>query len=403
MSNQLAIAAVTATLRKLLLDGINSDPHLNGAIVSAQPPDKARGNNSGSQINLFLYLINYNAALRNANMNAHLKPGEIGYPPLALNLYYLITSYGNDNEDIEAHQLLAKAMSILHDNPVLNESRIENSLVGNDLYQQIEKIRITHQPMSLDEMSKLWMTLQTQYRISTAYQVSVVLIDSTRPIKSPLPVISRGDDGRGAAVISALQPMLIEALPPDRKPSIEIGDLLTLIGYDLSGEIELCFKHMGLGDQIFLKPDSASSKEITVTISKDKLNDASIWPAGLYTVSAKVIRGGLPDMFTNKLPVTLAPQITVEDNVKLHSDIELHLNVKPKVRPSQSAILLFGSSQFKADKILAPTDILKFSIPGAEPDIYLVRLRIDGVADSNPLDRTSKVPKFDENQKVTVI
>jgi len=402
MSNPLSIAAVTATLRKLLLDGIGLDPNFSGVVVSAQPPDKARGNSTVNQINLYLYLINYNAALRNANLNLQLKPGETGHPPLALNLYYMITSYGNDNEDVEAHRLLGKAMSILHDNPVLNESRIETSLEGNDLFQQIERIRITHQPMSLDEMSKLWMTFQTQYRISTAYQVSVVLIDSALPVKSPVPVIRRGEEGRGATVISALQPTLKEALPPDRKPSIEIGDLLTLRGHDLSGEVALHFKHVRLGDEIVLKPDSISSKELTVTLSVDPLNDASIWPAGLYTVSAKVIREGLPDMFTNELPLTLAPQITVEDNIVPHGDIELHLNVKPKVRPSQSAVLLFGNSQFRADPLSAPTDVLAFSIPDAEQDTYLVRLRIDGVADSNPVDRSSKVPRFDENQKVTV-
>ena len=41
-------------------------------------------------------------------------------------------------------------------------------------------------------MSKLWSAIQSHYRPSSAYQVSVVLIEGTRPAVSPLPVLSRG-------------------------------------------------------------------------------------------------------------------------------------------------------------------------------------------------------------------
>ena len=48
-------------------------------------------------------------------------------------------------------------------------------------HEQIERVRITPQPLSVDELSKLWTAFQTHFRISAAYQVSVVLIESTRP------------------------------------------------------------------------------------------------------------------------------------------------------------------------------------------------------------------------------
>ena len=44
-------------------------------------------------------------------------------------------------------------------------------LRDSDLQDQVERVRITAQPLSLEEMSKLWMTFQTQYRISAAYEV----------------------------------------------------------------------------------------------------------------------------------------------------------------------------------------------------------------------------------------
>jgi len=47
--------------------------------------------------------------------------------------------------------------------------------------------------MSLEDVSKLWTTFQTQYRISAAYEVSVVIIESSRIVKTPLPVLTRGE------------------------------------------------------------------------------------------------------------------------------------------------------------------------------------------------------------------
>ena len=50
--------------------------------------------------------------------------------------------------------------------------------------------------MSSDEMSKLWSAIQSHYRPSAAYHVSVVLIEGNGPRVSPLPVLSRGRETR---------------------------------------------------------------------------------------------------------------------------------------------------------------------------------------------------------------
>jgi hypothetical protein len=57
-------------------------------------------------------------------------------------------------------------------------------------------------------MSKLWTTFQTQYRVSTTYQASVVLLESTRATKSPLPVLMRGEGDRGVDVTPEFPPVL---------------------------------------------------------------------------------------------------------------------------------------------------------------------------------------------------
>jgi hypothetical protein len=128
MSNSLAIAAVTATLSRLLEQGSSAD--LPGTIVTTKPPEKAR-TGTGNQLNLFLYQTTPNAAWRNQPLPSQIKSGETGFPPLPLNLYYLVTAYGQNDDDIFSHRLLGRAMSMLHDHAVLDADEIKAALTGN--------------------------------------------------------------------------------------------------------------------------------------------------------------------------------------------------------------------------------------------------------------------------------
>ena len=159
MSNSLAIAATTATIRNLLLTQMSQrDSDLSDLQVTTQPPDLARKGITTSQLNLFLYVTMINGAWRNMDMPRQVRPGEVASPPLALNLHYLITAYGRGDTDNEAvsHRVLGGAMSVLHDHPVLGRDEIALALAGNDLGDQFERLRITPITTPLDEMSKLW-------------------------------------------------------------------------------------------------------------------------------------------------------------------------------------------------------------------------------------------------------
>jgi hypothetical protein len=170
---------------------------LNGTVVTALPPDEAANLSHTRQVNLFLYQVSPNAAWRNMDMPRQTRPGESGQPLLPLTLYYLLTAYARENPEDTAfigHRLLGRAMSILHDRPLLDKDEIQDALPGNDLHKQVERVRLTLQPFSLEEMSKLWTAFQTQYRLSAVYEASVVLIESTRPARTPLPVLRRGEE-----------------------------------------------------------------------------------------------------------------------------------------------------------------------------------------------------------------
>ncbi|MFN8569439.1 MAG: DUF4255 domain-containing protein [Kouleothrix sp.] len=132
MSNDQAIAAVTLTLRSLLDREFNAPlllppaPDLSGTRVSVRPPDRARDGFTGNQVNLFMFQTNTNAALRNTDLPLRIRADGRGFPPLALNLLYLVTAYGRDGQDPDlfAHRLLGRAMSVLHDTPLLTADQL---------------------------------------------------------------------------------------------------------------------------------------------------------------------------------------------------------------------------------------------------------------------------------------
>lgn len=410
MSNPLSIAAVTATLSYLLSNEIHKDNDLADAIVTTSPLDKARGPEiTSNQLNLFLYQSAINPAWCNMVIPGQVKGGERGFPPLALDLYYLITAYGRDNKEVLSHRLLGRAMSCLHDHTILGTKELRNALVGNDLYAQGEGVRITFQPFSLEEMSKLWTAFQTQYRISTAYKVSVVLIESTREVKSAPPVLSRGLDDRGAAVLGSLYPMLTEAVPPEPFPSLRLGEDLEIRGDHLDQDcIKVRISGRYLSQPIEQDPLSGGTfKALRVHIKGESEDQDALvrWAPGFYTVSLEI---SLPEIHwtTNEVPFALSPVIEVTPTSASPGDLALTVTCSPRIRENQRVALLFGDQQIPVASSIVPTDAsepttLKFFIPDVKRGSYVVRLRVDGV-DSLPVVSKDPPWRLVFDQMVTV-
>lgn len=408
MSNGSAIAAVTATLRQLLEKGLEMN-------ITVLPLDLARAGEKKNQVNLFLYDTQVNAAWSNMDMPRQLKPGETGHPPLPLNLFYLLTAYSDDTNEVASHELLGQAMAILHDHPLLDASEIRSATESNvpksDLHEQIERVRITYQPLSLEEISKLWAALQTQYRTSAAYQVSVVLIESTRPAKTPLPVLTRGKDDAGVASQADVEspfPTLLEIEPPNGQSSARLGDVVTLKGQRLdAGTLDVVFSNPRLPDPGPVAIQSNTASEIKVLLT----DDPEKWVAGLYTVSV-VFTNGDDVRVTNELPLTVAPRITTALPLNVirdgNEDAEIDLTFSPRFQPGQRGALLIGDRAIPAEPLPTPpnppdpTDTLKFVVKKAPLGTHFLRLRIDGV-DSLLVQRPEgQPPTFDATQKVII-
>jgi len=416
MSTPAALATVTATLQHLLSNAAS------GVSVTTQSPSTARNGGNGAQINIFLYSIHYSPAFRNSPIPGEIRSGETAYPPLPLVLKYLITAYGANDDDISGQQLMGQAMSLLHDHPVLGKTDIEGITPDSDLQRQIENIRITPDVLSLDDMSKLWSSFQSaEYRLSTGYEVSVVLIKSDRASRVPLPILKRGEDDRGAGVVAEPASSLSGLRFPNQKPGAEFGDRIILLGEHLTNEDTIVrFKHPLLDDPIELQPEPTQIETemgVQLPALADDVELGSKWPAGFYSLSLVTQKTDMPRWTSNSIAMPLAPEIvSIAPIIHPAGDVALTIECLPQIKKDQRVVLLFSDRTITPDSIATPPDptdpthadplsrtTLKFTIKNAAARVapYVLRLRVDG-ADSIPVDFSGDTPQFSDNQKVTI-
>lgn len=413
MSNVLAIAATTRTLRNLLLMQVPAlDSELSDLEVTLQPPDVARKGISKAQLNVFLYQVVFNAAWRNMDMPARTRPGETAQPALALNLHYLLTAWGRGDTDSDAisHRVLAAAMSTLHDKAVLDGNDIRSALPDNDLADQIERVRFTPLPQSVDDISKLWTAFQTNYRVSSAYEATVVLIDSQAPSRASLPVLKRGKQDRGVIDVPSTVATLSSLALPHQQSSARLGDDLVLGGTQLTAvNAVVRFNSLRLDAPVDVVPvagDVAGTLRVHLADATQDADAPTRWVPGIYTLALLVQSPDLPALMSNEMPIALAPVITVSPLSAPVGDISLTVTCMPRTRDGQRVFLVFGDQLLTPAAITQPGDLhqptsLTFKVTGVLKGTYTVRLRVDG-ADSIPVDFSSDVPAFDVNQQVVV-
>jgi hypothetical protein len=195
MSSALAIASVTAVLKHVLENALvqqSAALHMGDISLATLPPDRIpTGADERTQLNLHLYRLTPNTGRHRTGISSsHNRQQD--HPPLALDLHYLLTAYGE--RDLQAEIVLGFAIQCLYETPVLTREGIRSSLAsissrngGSPVLQalsvsifadQLEQIAIRPEFLSMEEMSKLWSSLQTRARLSVTYQVSAVVIEN---------------------------------------------------------------------------------------------------------------------------------------------------------------------------------------------------------------------------------
>jgi hypothetical protein len=248
MSDYLALGGVTAVLKWLLTNDLTATgPNTvltSASAITAVSPDLIEvGNSEEPQLNLFMYYVSLNPALRNLDLPSYDAAGNrVANPPLALNLHYLVSAYGStQTAQLAAEILLGWAMKVFHDNPVVPPQTIQDALSAvaaqtsaeaklvsaSTLAGQFEHIRITPEALTTEEIYRLWPAFQAPYRPSSAFQVSVVVIQDTTMVTSGLPVRHR------RIVALPLQSPVISAISP---AMATVGQVLTITGANFLGQ-----------------------------------------------------------------------------------------------------------------------------------------------------------------------
>ncbi len=233
MSNYLAFATVTATLVDLL--DAAAKKAVAGALATTERPDLLDKNAVG--VNIFLFQVTPNAAWRNADLPTRRPDGTaVQRPQAAFDLHYLLSFHGTETQ-YEPQRILGSVVSVLHSQPVLSREMVRDAsktpLAASNLADQVELVRLSPMGLNLEELSKLWSVFfQVPYRLSLAYQASVVLLDAEVTVQPALPV-----QARNLYVMPFRQPEVDEVIA-DAGPGLPIlpGGTIVLRGRNLRGD-----------------------------------------------------------------------------------------------------------------------------------------------------------------------
>lgn len=410
MSNYLAVAQVTATLRYLVTNSL--PPDLSGAAVTTQRPDGQLGSNDTAGVNIFLYRIGPNTAYRNADLPTRDASGNLlQRPTIALDLDYLFTFYGNDSE-LEPQRLLGAITTTLHGMPVLSSDEISKALLAvppfqsapftgapfnappfqPDLGTALERVRISLLPLSLDELSKLWSVFyQIPYALTVAYQASVVLMqkEDAMPLSAP-PVQKRVVSATpwNQPVISSITAQAGALLP------ITAGSTVLIAGSGLTSS--------GQTIQIDNYPTPLTATQSTDAQLVLPL-PADVPAGGRVLRITRTYQLGIPakDHASNisaGAAFTLQPVITAAPAL---AGGKVTVNIQPTAKAGQNAVLILNESTIPAPlqpaaySITLPTltadaTSLSFPVPGILGGrTYFVRVQIDGAQSGLNLDAGS--------------
>ncbi len=398
MSNYLAVATVTKALAQIL------DTAVKSAVDSANAvTQRPAANNRAACVDLFLYQVTPNPALRNSDLPSRESKGAvIKRPTCALDLHYLMSFYGDDSK-LEPQRMLGAVVRALLAEPGLTRERIlsvsqddnGDKMSGSNLADAVEQIKFSPVSLTVDELSRIWSIFyQVPYALSLAYTATVVLIESDEPVAASLPVLRRGPNDQGIETQVGLPPRLeswhvgednddAARLRYPSYPSARLDTVLTLRGQNFAGEsIAVKFFNQRLQESTpdFLVPlPTVRPNEIKLAIPNTQAA-ADQWSAGFYSVSVAVTNAG-KTRNTNSLSLPLAPQIkTITAGARdADGNVLITVDAAPAVKPTQSAFLSLPEGDVLALPRAAIADPLHFLIPNPTAGRAPVRLRIDGV------------------------
>jgi hypothetical protein len=173
MADYTVIEAVSRALQRVLTDAL-------AAVGGVVPPSAVLHNlrpPPGGQppvLTLFLYEVSEDPTVRNRDPVRELEQVGGGQryrvtrPPLGLELRYLVTAWANDRNTEQL--MIGRTVQFLYERQIRR---------GADLDPQLDLplLSITLAPLTLEERTRVWWSIQQPYQLSLNYEVRLVDVD----------------------------------------------------------------------------------------------------------------------------------------------------------------------------------------------------------------------------------
>lgn len=399
MSNFRSVAAVTATLQSVLQSAVQGD--VSGATVTTvRPGEGASANLPGTGINLYLYQVGQNPYRSNDDLPTRRAAGDaMVRPAAALDLYYLMSFYGDDLK-LEPQRLLGSALGFLHAQPQLTRAQIQAAvsdaskpfLAGADLASQPDVIRLAPTGLTLDELSRLWSVfLQTPYVLSTTFRASTVLLE--RPVSARPALPAQGFRVAGFPLRKPAVTAIVSQAGAGAP--IVAGSTLVVQGGDFSG------------DGLFVDIDGAPAAIAGSAADQIVVPLPATLKAGPHALLARLgfkfdpAGPARPSVAADLATFALQPQVAkaagaydvavsnVQGAGAAPRSAAIAIGVTPGVGAGQTATLeLLGPQGLvlmaRADAFADGATRLTFQIASLAAGNYVARLRVDGAP--SPVD-----------------
>ena len=195
-----AIRDASLSLRSFIEQALQDDPDLSPYFDPADPHPDAIGtmvvtldtpqeleDRHHEGVSAWLYLVQREELTLNRPPR-RTATDRVERQPLPLRLHYLITPLVA-NERMDAtnleHLILGKVLQIFHDDAVLSGVRLLGTLSGSGLqfFMRLE-------PLSLEEITRVWDALDKPYQLCVSFEMSIVPIASAVDAERVVPVDS---------------------------------------------------------------------------------------------------------------------------------------------------------------------------------------------------------------------
>jgi hypothetical protein len=342
-----------------------------------------------------------NAAWRNADLPTRRPEGQlVQRPQVALDLHYLLSFYGNE-EQLEPQRLLGSVARTLHARPVLTHQMIQETvtdptfsfLANSNLTDQVELVKFTPLPLSLEELSKLWSVFfQIPYTLSVAYQGTVVLIESEETPQAALPM-----HARNIYVVPFRQPVIEQVMSQAGVDQpIVAGSTLIIRGRQLRGDAV----RIRIGG-IEVTPQEVNDTQISLPLSSLPAGSLRAGIQGVQVIH-QMLMGTPPvphrGVESNMAAFVLRPTITtinisnVQGSGSAPRSADMTVQIDPTIGRTQRVVLLLNEVSsvapaaytFVTSPRTTDTDTSRISVSNIRAADYFVRVQVDGA--ESPLD-----------------